>query len=685
MAYNEYPFLQSSDELASYLQNMTSKMGNYITASGLLERVSRAYNYYYGRYFRNNDGSRLGVAGEQGEFMTLSANHLRNIINHLLSIVTQNRLSFDCQAINTEVSSRNACIIGNQLLEQLFYEHNISHEIYRAVELGLAMGTSYLTVEWDQYGKLVGADEDGSPVYTGKLRVRSHSIFDVVCNPWKDDDQEQQWYQIREKANKWDLIALYPEKEKEILSLPRIADIQLYDPFFKSDDDHVWIYKVYHKESPALPNGRMMIHCDNGVILFDDVNPYVHDTDQSPNGGCPVFCFRPAIRYASFAGYTIAFDLMPLQEAMNILDSSIITNQQNYAVQNIAVPKASGVVTTELANGNRLIEYDHIEGVPGGGKPEPLQLCNTPAEVFNYRANLQAQFELLSGVNAVLRGQPQASLISGTALALVATQANSFNTTLEANYTRLCESVAHFALYVVSRFQRTEELVALVGKGKSNEIRTFKGDELSPIRKVKVTIGNSLARSTAGKLEIAEKLLNAGLIKTPQEFLEVLQSGNLTGAIETETAEIGYIKWENEACIRGELVHVLGTDNHLLHIREHRALTFNPQIRNAPSAYVQLLQHITDHLDQFDLMAENNPTLLNICMDQPVPLPVPSPGTGVGPGAQPPLPPQNNMQDISKIGVAKLTEEQQAGENPQGAAMQAMQSAATKLQQMGEK
>ena len=637
MSSDAYFFHQSAEELAQELLRRQKKTVTTYMHSGVLNRARRMYNAYYGRYFRGTDGSMLGKAGEQSELVTLSANHLRNIILHTMALLTTNKLSFDCQSEATDVDARNACLLGNSLVDQLFYDDRIEEQVLRTVELGLIMGTAFLSVMWDPTVKLIGKDEQGNPVYSGKPRVRSHSIFDVLQEPFIDNEKDHNWRCLREMVSRWELIAMFPDKEQEIKDLPRITDIQWYDPTYTQDDDHVFLYRAFHRETPALPGGRMTWFCENDVILLDNNSPYVHPTSQSPNGGMPIFSFRPATHYGTAYGHSIIMDMAPLQEALNILDSSILTNQDNFAVQNIIVCKESNISSTDLSGGNKLIEYNVVSDAPNAGKPEVLQLCATPAEVFNYRKELIQNLEILSGINAVLRGQPQASLISGTALALVATQANSFNSVLEANYTRFAEDVAHFLLFIISRFQTTEELVALVGKGKSNEIRRFKGEQLNPIRKVKVILGNPLARTTAGKVEIAEMLTKNQIIKTPAAVLEAIQTGNITQELDNTTAEISYIKFENEALLRGENPPVIGSDTHPQHILEHRTLTFNPDVRADANLIGTVLKHIQDHIDQQETMAIGNPMLLNLVMGAPMPLPTPAPDTRIGP-AQAPVP-----------------------------------------------
>jgi hypothetical protein len=631
---SKYLFLRSAEDLAEQMYEKQSKLSNHLYNAQILQRARRAYNYYYGRFFKLSDGSRLNAAGEQNEFVTISVNHFRNILNHLLALLFNNRLSFDTQAESADTNARDACIIGNQILDEQFYDKRIDEQIFRAVEMGLVMGTSFITLEWDPFVKLIGVDESGNPVYTGAPKVRSHSLWDVIWEPFKDDMRDHNWMCIRSIENKWDLVATYPQFEEEIIKLPRISDIQVYDPFYQPEEDHVFIWRCYHKETPAIPAGRMTVFCEGSLILFDGRNPYCHPTRESPNGGLPIFCFRPATHYASSYGHSPAFELMGIQEAINILDSSILTNQDAFAVQNVIVPRESSITTSDLAGGKKMIEYTVLPDVPGGGKPEVLQLCATPAEVFKYKDDLVKQLEVLSGINAVMRGQPQASLISGTALALVASQSQTFNNVLESNFIRLAEDVGHFLLYIISRFQTTEELVSLVGKGKSNEVRSFKGENLDPIRKVKIVLGNPLAKSTAGKVEIAEMLTKNQLIKTPEAVFEALTTGQITNSLDNATSEINYIVWENENLLRNQTIRVIATDNHPQHIMQHRALLFKPDVRQNQQIHQEVLNHIQDHMDQFDQMAAGNPTLLSMIMGTPIPMPSPHPSSGV-PGQEP--------------------------------------------------
>lgn len=632
-----YAFLQEPEELSSWILNKARNLnrGNF---SRLIDVCRRSYNSYYNRTW-GADGSIILNTGEQGEYTAMGVNHFRNLLTHTQSLLTQSRLAFDPMALANDLSARSACVIGAQVLEQALADHNLEGQYHRALELGLVMGTSFMAIEWDPFVRLVDVAPTGELAYSGAPKVKIYSIFDVVWESWKDDHSDLNWICVRDMVNRWDLARVYSEHEDDIAAAPQIKDLQRFEPFYDlCEEDTIFVYRCYHKETPSIPGGRYTVFLEDGTVLQDAANPYIHPTQPTPNGGLPVFSFRPSIQFGNAYGYSIAFDLMPLQQALNTIEAMILTNQETYGIQHITAPREAGFNQTELTGGSKLLEYNLVEGAPNGGAPLPLNLTATPPELFKHREELLREMELLAGISSVQRGQPQASLLSAAAVALVAVQAHSFNSKLEANYIKFCEETAHFYLYVISRFQRVEELVALVGKGKSNEIRQFKGEDLAPIRKVRVGVGNALAKTLAGRVEIAEKLLSNQIIKSATEYIEVLQTGNLQPALDKATAQSSYMSYENEQLLSGNLPKVEALDNHPEHMAAHHVLTFQPGVRSNPQLLQLINQHIWAHADQMEAMAVGNPMLTALALGQPIPMPVPAPDTGIGPQAMPQQP-----------------------------------------------
>jgi hypothetical protein len=156
-------------------------------------------------------------------------------------------------------------------------------------------------------------------------------------------------------------------------------------------------------------------------LIFSAVGPFAATgaswTSLEVTGATGQSLDVPTI-YASPFGYTVSFDMLPIQKAIDGLASTIQTNQEAFGVQNVLVPRGSNLDVEELVGGLNIVQYD-----PKMGKPEPMNLTATPVEIFNRYKELINEMESISGINSVVRGNPEASLKSGAALALVASQA----------------------------------------------------------------------------------------------------------------------------------------------------------------------------------------------------------------------------------------------------------------------
>jgi len=104
-----------------------------------------------------------------------------------------------------------------------------------------------------------------------------------------------------------------------------------------------------------------------------------------------------------------------------------------------------------------------------------------------------------------------------------------------------------------------------------------------------------MTRTTAGKVELAQMMIQAGLVKTPDQMLQVIQTGNLDPLIEGRTIELLAIKAENESLVEGLPVSVMITDEHKLHILEHKATISDPAVREDSMVVQSVTEHIMEH------------------------------------------------------------------------------------------
>jgi hypothetical protein len=442
-------------------------------------------------------------------------------------------------------------------------------------------------------------------IYTGDLRYSALNPLDVIKDLNQGDAEDQDWIIVRHFKNRFDLAAKYPELEDKILSAEsKDSAVLAFDFTVKMglDTDLVPVYEFYHRSSDSIREGRQVVFIAPDVVLYDGPLPYRN---------IPVYRISGRDLIGTPHGYSPGFDLLSLQEALDALYSVVVTNQTTFGVQNIMVPKGHDIAYSQLSGGLNLIEYDNQVG-----KPEALQLTATPPEVFNFINKLEQTMETLSGINSVARGNPEASLRSGSALALIQSMAIQFNTGLQQSYAQLMEDIGTATIQTLQDFAALPRIAMITGKNNRSLLQEFKGSDLDRINRVVVDVGNPLSKTTAGKIEIADNLLQQGLIKSPQEYLTLIRTGNFESLMEGQFSELMLIKSENDNLSKGDEVQAIATDNHSLHIQEHKSVLASPEIRKNPEVVKAALNHIQEHIE---LLRQTDPALLMLIGEQPLP------------------------------------------------------------------
>lgn len=210
--------------------------------------------------------------------------------------------------------------------------------------------------------------------------------------------------------------------------------------------------------------------------------------------------------------------------------------------------------------------------------------------------------ETISGVNSVARGNPEQSLKSGVALALVQSMAVQYASKFQESWAMLLEDGGTKIFELLKVFAQTERVAEMAGKVNKGRIQSFTGKDLDQIQRVVVELGNPMQRTVAGKVQIADHLLEMGMVKTPQQYLQVMETGSLDALTEGPEAELDLIRGENELMMDGKFdsVRVLVGDAHLLHVQEHRTLLSNPMVRMDDTITAGILAHIQEHKEIYE-------------------------------------------------------------------------------------
>ncbi len=334
----------------------------------------------------------------------------------------------------------------------------------------------------------------------------------------------------------------------------------------------------------------------------------------------------------------------------------MLTNNRNYARQLIAVKKDAGINYRQLTQGASVLELD-VEDINNSVKP--IQLTSSSPETYTFLDNIVSRMEKFTGINEVIRGEPSPNLRSGNALALIAAQSVKFNSGLQQSYNMLLEDVGTGTLRLLKQFAKAPRFFRVVGTTNRSLLSEFSSEDLEGVDRVDVQKASALTSTTAGRIEIADNMMAGGLIKRPEQYINVLETGRLDPLIEAERSELLNIKSENELMQKGEAPIAILTDNHMLHIREHKAVLDDPAARRDPAIVKTVLDHLEEHRM---LWQQTPPEFLMASGQQPAPMMPPPPGQDTnaaptGPGANPAaIEPKGLPEQIEAPGLPQLPE-----------------------------
>lgn len=618
-----------ANETASILLSKSKSFYNVLEANTYLEKLSRMWRAYHGAYDSSvGGGHQIRFTGEQDELVKLHVNHFRNLAQHIYVMITANRPVMEARAINSDYKSIAQTYLANGILEYYMREKHLEDALKLAVEMAVVLGAGFIKMEWNATaGDVYDIDENGLEIKEGEIEFSNLSPFDVVFDGTKES-HKQDWYMIRTFKNRFDLMAKYPELSEKIQGVPSKADASVYRMALLTNDqtDDIPVYEFFHKKTESMPKGRYMLFADTDIVCLDTPLPY---------RVMPIFRVSAGEILGTPYGYSPMFDVFPIQQGMDALYSTIMTNNSAMGVQNVWVQRGADLSVDSLEGGLNIIE--------GNSKPEAINLTATAPETYKFLETLIQASETISGVNSVARGQPEASLKSGTALALVQSMSLQFVSGLQQSYVKLIEDSGTALIQILKDYANTPKVVALVGKNNKMLLKEFTGDDLNSINRVVVDVGNALGKTIAGRVEMAQQMMQMGIIKDPTQYIQVMNTGRIDVMFEGDVSQQLLVRQENEWLAEGKNPPVSPFDIHAFHIQEHRAVLDNPDVRSN----VDLVKTVHDHIQQhIDKLTYTDPRILQLTGQQPLP----PPGNQMQAPQTPQTPGQTNEQGQTMAG-----------------------------------
>lgn len=603
--------------------------------------VWAAYRQYHNLSGIDGDPiTQLQATGEVGELLAMAIPHYRTLVRHQIAMFTANRPAWEPQARTADAEGARQVPMAANLLDYVASLGTLDPRLGEQVELMMTAGEGYFVTGWD-----ANAGLDGRGWFTQRVFAPWE-----LCHERVRTYDDAQWWVWRQFDSRWDWVARFakddPEKAERIAKLDtNRADFATafreYDQdLVKDDGDRIAVLVVVARPSIACPDGRFAIVAGEDLVLFD--GPYPYGEDITISRMCASEFLGTSIAYSDSWGVLAA------AEAANAILSMILTRIDTCGVPNFCVPEGSEIEFSDIAGGNAVWKIP-----PGMEKPSSVDLLNVPEALPAIMQLISQQMEGTVGVNSVTKGQPAENVSSGSMAALLQNMAVQFNSNLERAWILNLERIGTHHIRVFQRMADQEQAISVVGADSKWTVATFKGEALNQILRVAVKTASALSKTTAGRADIADKLLQRTAI-TPQEFMQVIATGQLEPTFQGPVSELTSIKSRGEKLMRGEPAPPLIWDNHSLCIREFKGL-LNTEARDDPAIAQNINNAIQQHFDLWAQLSRESPDMLAAIGCPPLPqaqsigqqaqaMQTQMPGAPPGPGAPAMPPPQQVKQ-----------------------------------------
>ena len=631
-------------KLASECCERVTEYIEYMHSSRYWDWAMRSWRYYHGMFWEDSySGQAIKQLGPDGDTVGYANNQVRNLCTHLHNMATRRKVAYKTRARNSELASLKAAELGDDIIRASHEDAGAERRMRRAAEHGIVLLEGFVMSLWDENaGDILAQYDDGTTFRAGDVVDYNPCLFDVVRDPTLKTWEDKKWTIVRVYECKWDLAAREPdeEKRKQIEDLDpadhyRDLSEHGYDSVILDSDqvskfnDIVPVYYFFHEDTDAVPGGRMFKFA-NDELALSPVMPLPYDE-------IPVYRITAAEILMTSLGYSPALDMQAGQEMLNAELSIMATNHMANGVQHIFADEDSEYDTENISEGIVLVR--------GKTPAQGINLTANPPDWLNFCKYIGEQMELQSGVNSVVRGQPDANLQSGEALKVMDARALEFAAPLVESYNSLIASLGTFRLKAYRKFMDPADKRFVTITGEHSQIRRaeFTATDLDPIDRVTVEASDPLMATISGRIAVAENLFQKGLVKSGEQYLELLRSGQLKPLTRATQSQLDLITAENEQLRIGNPVVMSAVDYHLLHLKEHHVELAMPEVRFDPQRSALVLSHMMEHIQALMFQGVQ---MLQVAMGYEVPFPAMMPGMPpAGPGAPPPFPGESSIPE----------------------------------------
>lgn len=546
------------------------------------------------------------------------ANHLYDLTKNRAARLVKYRPAVAILPTNDELSDKLAAKTCKMLLDHIWYETDFEGGLQtQLATYAQIMGEVFLMVDWDptkgdlnpQYvkakakaksGRIPMLDENGQqvqdpqgnpmyvdkPVRTGDVVYKTFLADQVLLQKVRKFEEAEYCFTI-EPASTDLLRVLYPEKAAEI----KDTDAQIYDyerMELRAIKRTVYKYTLWYKRCPQMDKGRKIVFI-NDCILENTEFPFSHEN-------LPLVRFTDIDLPGEMHGYSFYEQIKGLTGTYNNLTNMFIRNLTMVSHPKWMVP-AGSVALDRLGNDITIVQYK-------GPTPPVLATAQSiPSDAFQFRDKLKEEFQQISGVFGVSRGEPPPGIKAGVALQFLSEQESERYNELVLKWNQMIKEIAQMTLAVAGDYydESDERMVRVLGKNNEYMTEFFSVAALEKDYDIRVQNSSALPKSVAARtqtlLDLAQQFPEQFTGEQVIDMLDLAQSDKF---VDAATVAVRSAEAENEKLSSvqdGEALAPVEFENHLMHWRIHtRAMQeFSFKYKTSKEVQDRYKDHVMAH------------------------------------------------------------------------------------------
>ena len=549
-------------------------------------------------------------------------NHLYDLTKNRASRLIKFKPNVAILPTNDELSDKVAAKVTKQLLDHVWYESDFEGKIQiQLVTNALVMGESYLFILWNEDkgdlnpawvkaskehgGKVPVLGQDGEPqkdpqgnvvyidrpVRTGDIDYKVWLASEVLMQK-KRNLADVDYCFTRELVNTQELRQRYPEKASKIKDL---EEAQVYDyekMELRPARGEQIIYTFWHRRSPMMDKGRKIVFLKD-VILENEESPFSHDQ-------LPFVRFTDVDYPGELYGVSFFENIKQLTGTYNNITNMLLRNIVLASHPKWMVP-AGSVALDRLGNDITIVQYK-------GPQPPVLATSPTvPGDVFSFREKIKEEFQQISGVFGVSRGEPPPGIKAGVALQFLSEQESERYNELVLKYNDMILGIAQMTLAVCGDYydESDERMIRVIGKNNAWMTKFFDVAYLEKDYDIRIQNSSALPRSLAARtqtlLDLNERFPDQF---TSEQVIDLLDLGQSDKFIDSATVAVKTAQAENEELLKDtqdalseEQLAPKEFENHILHWREHTRMVqeYSFKYQTPEAVQERMINHIMAH------------------------------------------------------------------------------------------